>query len=84
MNARFHNGKTPKKIKSDCLSTLTVAAFLCYRQPIFSNSHYRCIVVRYVAILLSSMQFVEEFQMALKNFYVVFKQPITSKNKDVM
>ena len=41
-------------------------------------------MVRYVAILLSSMQFVEEFQMALKNFYVVFKQPITSKNKDVM
>ena len=41
----------------------------------------------YVAILLSSMQCVEGFLMALMNFdywcSVVFKQPITSKNKDV-
>ena len=44
-------------------------------------------MVRYVAILLSSMQCVEGFLMALKNFdywySVVFKQPITSKIKDV-
>ena len=44
-------------------------------------------MVRYVAILLSSMQNVEDFLMTLKNFdywcMVVFKQPITSKNKDV-
>ena len=44
-------------------------------------------MVRYVAILLSSMQCVEGFLMALKNFdycgSVVFEQPITSKNKDV-
>ena len=43
-------------------------------------------MVRYVAILLSSMQCVERFLMALKNFdywcSVVIKQPITSKNKD--
>ena len=41
-------------------------------------------MVRYVAILLSSMQCVEGFLMAFKNFnylcLVVFKQPITSKN----
>ena len=39
-------------------------------------------MVRYVAILLSSMQCVEGFLMALKKidywFSVVFKQPITS------
>ena len=44
-------------------------------------------MVRYVAILLSSIQCVEGFLMALKNFVylcsVVFKQPITSKIKDV-
>ena len=44
-------------------------------------------MVRYVAILLFSMQYVEGFLMALKNFdywcSVVFKQPITSKNEDV-
>ena len=44
-------------------------------------------MVRYVAILLSSMQSVVGFLMALKNFNnwgsVVFKQPITSKIKDV-
>ena len=42
---------------------------------------------RYVAMRLSSMQCVEGFLMALKNFdywwLVVFKQPITSKIKDV-
>ena len=41
-------------------------------------------MVYYVAILLSSMQFVEKFLMALKNFdywcLVVFQQPITSNN----
>ena len=79
--------KTPKTFKSDCESTLTVAAFLCLRQPIFTNSLYRCIVVRYVAILLSPMKCGEGFLMALKNFdhwcSVVFKQLITSKIKDV-
>ena len=44
-------------------------------------------MVRYVAILLSPMQRVEGFLMALKNFdywcSVVFKQPLTSKIKDV-
>ena len=49
----------------------------------FSNSYYRCIVVRYVAILLSSVQCIEGFLMTLKNFdywcSVVLKQPITSK-----
>ena len=42
-------------------------------------------MVRYVTILLSSMQCVEGFLMALKNFdywcLVVFKQPITSTNQ---
>ena len=42
---------------------------------------------RYVAILLSSMQRFAGFLMALMNFdfqcSVVFKQPITSKIKDV-
>ena len=42
-------------------------------------------MVRYVAIRLSSMQCVEGFLMALKNFdywcSVVFKQQITSKIK---
>ena len=42
-------------------------------------------MVRYFAILLSYIQCVEGFQMALKNFdywcSVVFKQPITSKNE---
>ena len=83
----MNNGKTLKKFKSERLLTLTVAAFLCSRQPIFSNSYYRCILIRYVAILLSSMQCVDGFLMALKNFdyccSVVFKQPITSKIKDV-
>ena len=41
-------------------------------------------MVRYVVILLSSMQCVEGVLKALKNFdywcSVVFKQPITSKN----
>ena len=45
-----------------------------------------CIVVRYVAILLSSMQCVECFLMALKSFdylcSVVFKQPIIMKSLD--
>ena len=44
-------------------------------------------MVRYLAKLLSSMQCVKGFLMALKNLdnwcSVVFKQPITSKNKDV-
>ena len=44
-------------------------------------------MVRYVAILLPSMQCVEGFLVALKNFdywfSVVFKQPITSKIKYV-
>ena len=43
-------------------------------------------MVRYVAIVLSSMQCAEGFLMTLKNFdywsSVVFKQPITSKIKD--
>ena len=45
-------------------------------------------MVCYVAILLSSMQCVEGFLMASKNFdywcSVVFKQPITSKIKEVI
>ena len=44
-------------------------------------------MVRYVAIFLSSVECVEGFLMALKHFdnscSVVFKQPITPKNKDV-
>ena len=44
-------------------------------------------MVRNVAILLTAMQCVEGFLMALKNFdywcSVVFKQPFTSKIKDV-
>ena len=44
-------------------------------------------MVRYVAILLSSMQCAEGFLMALTNFNywcsVVFKWPIMSKIKDV-
>ena len=44
-------------------------------------------MVRYVAILLSSMQCNEGFLIALNNFdywcSVVFKQPITLKIKDV-
>ena len=44
-------------------------------------------MIRYVAILLPSMQYVEGFLMALDNFVywcsVVFKQPITSKYEDV-
>ena len=44
-------------------------------------------MVRYVAVLLSSMQCVEGFLMAVKNFdywgSVLFKQPITPKIKDV-
>ena len=44
-------------------------------------------MVRYVAILLSPMQCVKGFLMALNNFdylcSVVFKQPLTSKIKDV-
>ena len=44
-------------------------------------------MVRYVAILLSSMQCVVGFLMALKNFDYwrsdVFKQSITSKFNDV-
>ena len=45
-------------------------------------------MVRYVAILVPSMQCVKGFLMTLKNFdywcSVVFKQPLTSKIKDVM
>ena len=44
-------------------------------------------MVRYVAVLLSSMQCVEGFLMALKNFdywcSVLFKKPRTPKIKDV-
>ena len=44
-------------------------------------------MVRYVAILLSSMQCVEGFLMAFNNYdywcSVVFKQPKRQKNKDV-
>ena len=46
-----------------------------------------CIVLHYVAILLSFMQRVAGFLMELKNFdnwlSAVFKQSITSKIKDV-
>ena len=44
-------------------------------------------MVRYLVIFLSSMQCVEGFLMALKNFdyfcSVEFKQPIMAKIKDV-
>ena len=75
--------KTLKSLKVIVYQHSKTLRFFSNVSLFFSNSHYRCIVVRHVAILLSSIQCVEGFLMALKNFVylcpVVFKQPITSK-----
>ena len=62
------NGKTLKRLKVIVYQQSQSLRFFANVSLFFSISYYRCIVVRYVAILLSSMQCVEGFLMALKNF----------------
>ena len=54
----------------------------------FSNSNNRRMTFAHVTILLSFMQLIEEYLLAIKRFllFLIFgyKQPTTSKSNDVM
>ena len=86
------NGKTQKSLKVIVYEHSQTLRFFANVSPFFqqkkSHNNITGAFLCYFAILLSFMQCDDGFLKTLKNFdywcSVVLKQPITSKNKDVI